>query len=256
MDQLLQIINELNHPNPPYPDAENRQLAAYLQGQLDFTKIQPFLRINKQSWHFPDDKRTRKIARDVAADKENMLPALGRFFRIAKHVRTEHHYIQLFNNILKDSGLPIDEIYMASGQSIDDLLRDILSTLQHYWYLNANVLGYESYTQFFTHIYNTYPDALEKLARDSSQQEYAIFANAYLYAKNSSNQLEDRLISLCAPLLHIRHDDDAFKAAHEEPYFAGHTAQIEALRRRAGDKKSVNSKPLIPNHVLRRAQPI
>ncbi|MCL2528065.1 MAG: DUF4132 domain-containing protein [Defluviitaleaceae bacterium] len=220
MEQLLlQLINE--EAQKPYSDSENQQLAAYLMGEADFKKIQPVLKAQNNRWYYYTDPKLRKITKDITQDKDTTLPLLGRFCRILRHGGNKRRIFDFLTNVIQGA-VPVPEIYTAGGMGTEDLLADVLNNISEYWALASKHLGFNSYQQFFSHIYNTNPDAYEKLARDGSNPSNALFASAYLYAANPQKyaSLEDKIITLAGPLLAKKAAEEAVAAAIDEPVFA------------------------------------
>ncbi|MCL2572040.1 MAG: DUF4132 domain-containing protein [Defluviitaleaceae bacterium] len=218
MEQLLlQLINE--HAPQSYSDSTNQAIAAYLIGQIKFEKIRPLLKIHKIHW-FTDDPKTRKIARDLSQDKENLLPPLGRYCRVIRYTGGERRLFHFISTTIKGA-VTTPELYKAGGMEMEDLIADILSTLPEYWGTDSKSLGFESYLNCFEYIYKTHPEALEKLARDGSKPGFSLFASTYLYAADWAKykHLEDKIINLSGQLINKKSADEAFEAASEEAYF-------------------------------------
>jgi len=239
MEQLLlQLINE--EAPAPYSDSDNQQLAAYIMGETTFEKIRPLLKVHKNRWYYYTDPKTRKIAKDITQDKETMLPRVGRFCRILRHVGSDRRVYDFLANVLQGV-IPATEIYTAGGMGIEDLLTDTLDALPEYWAFDAKNLGFKSYPQFFSHILENHPEAYEKLAQGSNKPAYALFASSYLYAANPAKyaHMEDCIITLAGPLLNKKTAEEAIAAAQEEPAFAN-SPFIKQLRQHS--RKNIGAK--------------
>jgi len=220
MEQLLlQIINE--GAPAPYSDDANKRIAAYIMGEINFEKVKPILRTHKNHWFFyPEDPKTRKIAKDLADDRENLLPRLARFCRVIRHTGSERRLFSFFASSLKGV-VTATEIYSIAGLGMDDLIADILTNLPEYWAPEPKSFGFKSYKLFFEEMYNQHPDAYERLTKHS-EPAYALFASAYLHATDQKKyaKMADRIANIAGPILNKKAAEEAVEAAKNEACFA------------------------------------
>jgi len=229
---LLQLINE--QAPQPYSDFDNLTLASYLVGDTDFEKVAPRLKVNKNRYYFSNDSDLRKIIRGLSQDRDKILPPLGRYCRVIRHTRGLQPFFSFLANTVKGSAMA-QELYVAGGLSIDELLVDILDTLPEYWHLEPKLLGAKTYPQFFENMYASHPEAFEKLSQDNSKPGYALFATAYIYASNPIKQskLEDKILKLSNQLFSSKLGADALESIADEPFFAN-CQYIKPLRKIKG----------------------
>ena len=219
MEQLLlQILNE--EAQTPYPDSTNSILAAYIMGDLDFKKISHMVKVNKRFWFYNDEPKARKIIRDLSQDRATLLPRLGRFCRILRHIGGEKRLFSFIATMGKNIG-PIDELYAAGDISAEDLIADVLKTLPEYWATDPKTMGFDTFLHLFNHMYKTRPDAYENLAKDKTQPGCSLFASTYLYATNPTKyaKYEDNIIVQGGQLLNAKKAVAAIESAQAEPYF-------------------------------------
>ena len=230
MESLLDYFNGLY--SSPYPDSENKKIADYLIGKTEFESIKSFLKPVKYLYGSSD---VSEIVREVAKDKSNLLPRLGRFLPIVKAITDINGFFSFVAQAL--SALSIEEIYLEGGLGADALISDLLEGLLYggncHWLIPPKVLGYESYAAFLAGIYEKYPSGYEKLA--NSYSKVSLFPLLYLYthdpAKNNDDTAEAVLVH-GAKIINMmnKNSEAAFDSVKMEPRFSGNP-YIERLRK-------------------------